>query len=80
MAKGKPIIYCNQFFANKLIDSIFKYTTINKIEEEKEEEELVEKELVEEGYIGKFRGTPVYLIKHFPQETPYAIVLPMLKE
>ena len=76
MAKGKPIIYCNQFFANKLINSIFKYTTTNKIEEEKEAEE----ELVEEGYIGKFRGTPVYLIKHFPQETPYAIVLPILKE
>jgi len=76
MAKGKPIIYCNQFFANKLINSIFKYTTTNKIEEKEEEEE----ELVEEGYIGKFRGTPVYLIKHFPQETPYAIVLPMLKE
>jgi len=74
MAKGKPIIYCNQFFANELIDLIFKYTTIHKIEEEKEEE------LVEEGYIGKFRGTPVYLIKHFPQETPYAIVVPMLKE
>ena len=75
MAKGKPIIYCNQSFANKLIDTIFKYTTTNKKEEEKKEEELVE-----EGYIGKFRGTPVYLIKHFPQETPYAIVLPMLKE
>ena len=75
MAKGKPIIYCNQFFANKLIDSIFKYTTTHKIEEEEKEEELVK-----EGYIGKFRGTPVYLIEHFPQETPYAIVLPMLKE
>lgn len=75
MAKGKPIIYCNQLFANKLIDSIFKYTTINKIEEEEEEEKLIE-----EGYIGKFGGTPIYLIKHFPQETPYAIVLPILKE
>ena len=25
-------------------------------------------------------GLATYLIKHFPQETPYAIVLPMLKE
>lgn len=70
MAKGKPIIYCNQFFANKLIDSIFKYPTTNKIEEEK---------LVEEGYIGKFRGTPIYLIKDFPQKTPYAIIVPIFK-
>lgn len=37
-------------------------------------------EVCDSGYIGKYKGTPVYLIKDFPQKTPYAIVVPMLKE
>ncbi len=68
--QGEPVIYCNQKFAYELINLVMKpyHSTMNL------------DEVCDSGYIGKYKGTPVYLIKDFPQKTPYAIVVPMLKE
>jgi len=36
-------------------------------------------EVRDSGYIGKYKGTPIYITQTFPAHTPYAIVVPIFK-
>jgi len=36
-------------------------------------------EVCDNGYIGKYKGTPIYITQTFPVYTPYAIIVPIFK-
>ena len=65
-AFGEPIIYCNKLFAHELMNKI----SYNNIDIE---------QVRDEGYIGKYKGTIVYITKTFPHDKPYAVIVPLFK-
>ena len=67
--QGEPIIYCNKKFAYELINLVMK-PYHSKMDWE---------EVRDYGYIGKYKGTPIYIVKTFPINIPYGIVVPIFK-
>ena len=67
--EGEPIIYCNKKFVYELINLVMKpyHSTISW------------DEVRDNGYIGKYKGTPIYITQTFPVHTPCAIIVPIFK-
>jgi len=36
-------------------------------------------EVRDDGYIGKYKGTPIYIVKTFPVNISYGIIVPIFK-
>lgn len=66
---GEPVIYCNKKFVYELINLVMKpyHSTMDW------------DEVCDNGYIGKYKGTPIYITQTFPVYTPYAIIVPIFK-
>lgn len=67
--QGEPVIYCNKKFAYELINLVME-PYHNKMDWNK---------VRDNGYIGKYKGTPIYITQTFPIHTPYAIIVPIFK-
>ena len=59
-----PIIYCNQLFANKMIQTIISIDS-----------DAMES-LENNGYVGIYQGIPVYITETFPTDKSYGIIVP----
>ena len=64
--EGEPVIYCNKKFAYELINLVI-HSTVDW------------DEVRDQGYIGKYKGTPIYITQTFPVHTSYAIIVPIFK-
>lgn len=61
-----PIIYCNLLFAKNLVQPIISIDGDQDIIDYPENY----------GYIGKYKGIPVYVADTLPIDQPYAVILP----
>ena len=67
--QGEPIIYCNKEFAYELTNLVMKPY----------HGKMGWDEVRDSGYIGKYKGTPIYITQTFPSSTPYAVIVPIFK-
>ena len=64
---GDPILYCNELFARELMAMVM--PTVISVD--------CESEYIHEiGYIGMYTGIPVYITPTFPNDKPYAVIVP----